>query len=281
MGVAEPSAFSNPVEYELPVFGSHGNSVGKGSIANGLGLPAGLNLGSGDIGDDINMLPFAGFARIWNDWFRDESLQESNPLPEVVYNMASGDKITDAQVAAGLTGFLFTTAGTSAFNSVNKYKDLFTTCLPAPQKGPAVTIPLGTTAPVYLGSNKNNACNVYASRIVASDAPTDGGTQVIPYLETALLMSAGSKTALRASLGSSEGAKTQLVAASGSAYADLTDASAATIDLLRKSIAMQTYFERLARGGSRYVELLRSTFGVAPEDATLQRPNWSVISISA
>lgn len=60
MGVAEPSAFSNPVEYELPVFGSHGNSVGKGSIANGLGLPAGLNLGSGDIGDDINMLPLLG-----------------------------------------------------------------------------------------------------------------------------------------------------------------------------------------------------------------------------
>lgn len=263
MGVAEPSAFTNPTEYALPVIGDYGGVVAKGSVAEGLGFPSGLGFDEFGIGGRINLLTLAGYCSIWNNWFRDENLQESNPLPEIVYNMASGADL-DAGDRQYLDPIISHTAGYNQFSSVNKYKDLFTSCLPSPQKGPEVSMLQGF-ANVVGDQTQNTAAKMHPTSNIYFATGTDASplafrgnlvTGVTGQLYDVASDDVGSGPSV---------SRTNLVA-------DLSTVSGNTIDTLRKSIAMQVFFEQLARGGSRYCELLRNQFGVAPIDGVLQRP---------
>ncbi len=221
--------------------------VPSGSLSDYFGLPL-IPQGSSI---NFNVLPFRAYWLIWNEWFRDENLQQSAP----VYKGDSGLIWTSNDSVNGFTPYELASRG--------KRYDYFTSCLPWPQKGPGVEIPIGATANVIsdgnmhfsLGSSISNldsglfysaAPNSYgtSNTLVASRSISDSGSQHLP-----LSYQSGLKV-------------------------DLSSATAATINSLRQAFQLQRYYEKDARGGTRYIEKIKSHFGVTSPDARLQRPEY-------
>lgn len=203
----------------------------------------------------VTAYPIFAYFDIWNEWFRDQNLQTE----------WTWSKTWTAGVTADITNG-------SAWDQmplrVNKRHDYFTSSLPWPQKGAAVTIPLGSTAPVI------------------GDLTTPGTTNVARFNITAqtreLSMVATNASATNAFNNTNAGAGTVVwnnaipsggISGTG-LVADLTNATAATINALRLAFQTQKLLERDARGGSRYVEQILSHFGVRSPDYRLQRPEY-------
>lgn len=204
-----------------------GTGAAVGSLADYLGCPTGVN------NLEVSALPFRAYARIWNEFYRDQDLQT-----ELVIDETSGPD---------------TTTNTSLQNA-DWEKDYFTSSRPWEQKGPSITIPLGTTAPVQRTGTTANTVRVAATGALVG-AAIDAGTNASSEF---------------ANLGSGVGWQLD---PNGALVANLAGASAITINALREAMALQRYSEARARYGSRYVEYLRY-LGVRSSDARLQRPEY-------
>ena len=219
-GYVPPSSWTSPSSAEL-----------ASALNDYFGIPTRI------AGITPNSLHHRAYNIIWNQWYRDENLQTS-----VANNTGDGpDTYTDYQLLRR-----------------GKRHDYFTSCLPWPQKGAAVSLPLGTSAPVI---STGSAVQVRTGTGAMTTLTSIGGAGNNVYLTGA---SGGTNTV---SFGAAGATTTGL-------QADLTAATAATINQLRQAFQIQRLYERDARGGTRYTEIIHSHFGVISPDARLQRPEY-------
>lgn len=265
MGENTDSAWVPSTEYEVPVIASPDGGWKEGTIADYMGIP--INVGN----LYVNALPFRAYALIMNEWFRDENLCDPLNIPlddATVKGVNTGTFVTD--VAKG--GLPYKAA---------KYHDYFTSALPAPQKGPDVTIPVsqGGTYPVY---GDGNALMITAGGSTRAWTSKIGGTfnDNITYSGESGNKKPGAygEDNLQAFNNDYIGVGTQgqlgAGISSGLIAVDDGGVSMATINQLRLAFQIQKLYERDARGGTRYIEILKSHFGVTSPDARLQRPEY-------
>lgn len=231
-----------------------------GSLEDYFGLPTGVP------GVKSNELAARAYALIWNEWFRDENLQSpvnlSNFQP---INTASG--LDD--VGLGDAGF----SGSHYLLRRGKRHDYFTSALPWPQKGPGVEIGLAGSAPIS-GTSSLDTFNI--------SLPHDFSFGDSEYMGTIDSISgvfgsglnASSRSNNAGSVPSAFASKSGSVSVPFTGSADLSLTTAATINSLRQAFQVQKLYERDARGGTRYTEILRSHFGVVSPDSRLQRPEY-------
>ncbi len=206
-----------------------GVSIAGDSLYDYMGLPTGVN------GIAFNNLHGRAYNLCYNEWFRDENLQDS-----VTVDKGDGpDNINDY-----------------ALLKRGKRHDYFTSCLPWPQKGDAVSLPLGASAPI--ASDHPSSADASKS-LFRNETPNNTSGQGLFDSAASYLLPTNHV----------DGSKTKYAL-----YADLADATAATINQLREAFQIQRLYERDARGGTRYTEILQSHFGVTSPDARLQRPEY-------
>lgn len=249
MGENTVSAYEQPVEYTIPQITAPEEGWQKGSLADYMGIPIGIENIS------VSSLPFRAYAKIFNDWFRDENLV--NPCFV---------NIDDATIAGSNGSVMETDVQLGGMPAIAaKLADYFTTCLPKPQKGPDVLIPLLGEAPVVTGLENIDISyfNGNQLRLLKEDGSTAPAYKAL---------GTGDNSALTITNLDATGSNGNAVPAN--LYADLTKATSATIIQLRQAFAIQSFYEKDARGGTRYIEIIRNHFGVTSSDARLQRPEY-------
>lgn len=271
-------------DYVIPTITADGNSENAyiGTLWDYFGLPVNTGLLSG-----INALPFRAVYLIWNEWFRDENLQKSVKIEKGDVNgVLDSSRKTDQPSWVFKSGTTESVAGL-ACPPRGKRHDYFTSALPWTQKGPGVSIGLAGTASIVdpspgtgylLHSNANQLAAVSA---YGGDASSSGGYRVAQGNGSLSFNRDGDNDF--STVGGFAGNTSSNITMSAQAastylgndsYVDLDTSSIFTINSLRIAFQMQKFYERLARGGSRYTEVLRSFFGVVSPDARLQRPEF-------
>jgi hypothetical protein len=242
-------------DYVIPTVTASGNSDNAyvGSLWDYFGLPVNT---TGTL-SEISALPFRSVYLIYNEWFRDENLQKS-----VKIQKGDANEVLDSSRLSNQPSWLFSEGTTIvpgfACPPRGKRHDYFTSAFPWTQKGPGVQVPLTGNAFVYdsQGVHISNMPPVKeinnAGRLMTRETDGNWPHEVYEYDQT----------------------NQSLVDLNRFAYADLESISGATINSLRTAFQMQKFYERLARGGTRYTEVLRSFFGVVSPDARLQRPEF-------
>ncbi|UPW41936.1 major capsid protein [Dipodfec virus RodF1_64] len=267
------SAWIPKTEYHVPQLRVPNLGFSIGSLADYFGIPTGV--GWKNVGVNaaltVNALPFRAYALIINEWFRDQNLQDPVHIPK-------GDELTLGLTLSGTIGSNYITdlvKGGRPFVAA-KFHDYFTSCLPAPQKGPDVTISAtsGGILPVYaypdvhpIADLPKNADGSLVS-VQAYTKPNSGSSDPANAELSPLARSYLNDSAVTA-MGSSGGFQFANLYAG-----DAGELTVATINQLRQAFQIQRMYEKDARGGTRYVELLKSHFGVTSPDYRLQRPEY-------
>lgn len=230
---------ADSIDYTVPQCPAPKDGFPRYGLADYMGIPPAIK------GLSVDTAYFRAYNLIWNEWYRAEMLQDSVEVP-----------LDDGP------------------DDYSKYKllkrgkrfDYFTSCLPTPQKGPGVELPLGTSAPVYSKQyfDSGKTTSEYSGWLKGSDGTLQSNTNI-------LLGGSGVPSGWGRYVGTGIGPNT---AVGPNMVTDLSEASAVTINTLRQAVAKQQFLERDARYGTRYIELIYSHFGVHSPDARLQRPEY-------
>nr|DAW97224.1 MAG TPA: major capsid protein [Microviridae sp.] len=256
---------SDSTDFLIPTVS--GTNVKNQTLWDYFGLPTNVNEAL-----KVNALPFRAYNLIFNEWFRDENLQQSLKVP-------TGDGPDNL----------------SDYNLVRRGKrhDYFTSCLPWPQKGPGVEISLGGTAPLAGSADLLLDPSVQTWTGTVWNTGGSSGSYIQPkpvdsYSYSGLwsrgrrstgVLTLGDLSWSDSSGSSNDGTVLKSIRMHdaldfSSLHADLSQAQPITINALRQAFQIQKLYERDARGGTRYTEILRSHFGVISPDARLQRPEY-------
>lgn len=263
MGQNDSSYWAETTEYSVPQTTAPKTGWQVGTIADYMGVPTGVHNIS------VSSLPFRAYAKIWNDWFRDENLQQ--PCVE------NTDDANTVGTNAG--GGPYNIAGGGLPLKVAKYHDYFTSCLPEPQKGEAATIPINlpaipvmsTIVPSFSGNLPEDSDGL-AFYTPYSALTTDSRAMVLtPTNDNKRLAYAGQgNNTVSGGLNNQEIYPYNLWALPN----EVQEGVSITINELRQAIAIQHILEADARGGTRYTEILAHEFGVTSPDSRLQRSEY-------
>lgn len=246
MGENRTDKWTQATEYETPITKAPAGGWQQDTIADYFTVP------TKTANIEVNSFAFRAYCLIWNEWFRDQNLQD--PARFAI----------DDTTVAGSNGSTYQIDAIKGGKPlpVSKYHDYFTSALPEPQKGPDVLLPLGSSAPVVIsadgdsdfyfkGKNSNQI-----TPLKVGDLGSNLGWAAIPYSNE---MSQGEVLSYSAGL---------------KGVADLANATAATVNQFRLAYQTQRLYEKDARGGTRLTELIKSHFGVTSPDARMQRPEY-------
>lgn len=266
MGENTVSVWEPEVEYSVPQVEIPTGGYDAGTIADYMGVP--IKVAGGQ---KVSAMPFRAYALICDQWFRSENLMTPvnvNKDDSDIVGSNGSDQVTD--IVKGGKPFI-----------ACKTFDYFTASLPEPQKGPDVKLPLGSVAPL----------SGQAPVVTGSTAHINVGDTGVNTMQIASVKNSTVQTPAKGLLVSRENGLAGTVDGTLGAFlaspvpsnlyanlnglnADLSMATASTVNELRQAFAIQKYYERLARGGSRYIEMIKAFYGVTSPDARLQRAEY-------
>lgn len=261
MGEIEETPWMPKKEYAVPKLIINGTAEkplpNERSILDYMGVPTKIKKPF-----MINALPVRAYVKIWNEFFRDENVDNTAVLKtddsDLVYEFGNEDWAQEAENNAYKGGNLL---------PVNKFHDYFTSCLPYPQRGPTVQMPMQGNARItgYTDDKLNEKAPLYVNSF--HDGSTNPGN-----IKDKLYAIAedGTTGSAYLNIGDGTGSDHNVVYLG----ADLNSVTAATINDLRKAVAVQQYYEALARGGSRYREQVKALWNVVISDKTVQVPEY-------
>lgn len=260
-GENNTNAWAQKTEYKIPKIEIHASEKEsepkEGSILDYMGIPTKftkIEAGNGKKAE-INALPIRSYVKIWEEWFRDQNVDNpalNSTTDEPKWYGEPAEENNKEQILQNAYR-----GGRPLW--VNKYHDYFTSALPSPQKGEATLIPMSGNAQVILYKDEN----------LVEPAKGEG----LDYFEAAqnIIVSSNNKKVLKAGKNI---INNELTNPTGYIGADLSTVTGATINNLRQAFAIQQFMEADARGGTRYREIIRNHFGVDIDDKTVQIPEY-------
>lgn len=266
MGEVEKTPWMPQQNYQVPKIQIRGSEEKpqplEGSILDYMGVPTKIKKTF-----DINALPVRAYVMIWNEFFRDQNVENQANItfydtPYAVYSDDGKEDNLDVILAYAITG--------GRCLPVNKFHDYFTSCLPYPQQGPEVTLPMTGNAMIKAYNGAAEKRNEVSLNVLGFSQ--DGQSSAQNVLNT--ILSSNGKFPVQ--LNGKSIAFDKDMKGMDAAYlgADLSTVTAATINDLRKAVAVQQYYEALARGGSRYREQVQALWNVTISDKTVQIPEY-------
>lgn len=264
-GENDTEAWTQKTEYKIPQINIKTADQTKdipqeNSILDYMGIPTKIGPSKSL---KINALPVRAYVKIWQEWFRDQNIDNPAVLntddKEIVYSRYVNNQTADKTLEYAVSG--------SKPLWVNKFHDRFTSALPSPQKGEATLIPMSGNAMVFGYDNKELTTEHLGT------AWLNGGGNAAPYISTDYVN--GTKRPVEVS-GAYNNGGTGPEAKIEAFYlgADLSNVTGATINNLRQAFAVQQFMEADSRGGTRYREVIRNHFGVDIDDKTVQIPEY-------
>ena len=260
MGEVESTPWMPAKTYKVPQITIEGTESEKRpaekTILDYMGVPTKIGKAF-----KVNALPVRAYVKIWNEYFRDQNVEN-----QAVFK-SNDEDVKEVESTESLDQILKLAITGGYCLPVNRFHDYFASCLPYPQRGPEVTLPLSGNAMVtgYTDKNYTSKTSIYASSFF--DGSTNPGNVKDRLYAIA---QDGNNGAAYLNIGDGTGTD------HGVAYlgADLSSVTAATINDLRKAVAVQQYYEAMARGGSRYREQVQALWDVTISDKTVQIPEY-------
>ena len=266
MGEVESTPWMPEKIYKMPKIVVNGTEQNpepyEGSILDYMGIPTKIKRKF-----NVNALPIRAYVKIWNEFFRDENVDNAATITTDGNDINYQDSVESEDK---IDSILKKAVGGGRCLPVNKFHDYFTSCLPYAQRGPEVTLPLTGNAAVSLFKNQTLTEKLGTDADIYLNSPVTGNNTAEPKIGNYQTYYNEGHPVLVVGATTGKGTERR----DGFLGADLSSVTATTINELRKAVAVQQYYEALARGGSRYREQVQALWDVVISDKTVQVPEY-------